>query len=145
MEKFNIRKLLLGGLVAGIVLAVIDVVMYGAILKAPMAQAWKAVGRPTMSDTQRDLEVSMSILLDFVAGIFLVWIYASIRPRFGAGPSTALKAGLATWFLASVLSAAFTVQGVMPLGVMMITSLVLLIEYPLAVVLGAKLYSDDGA
>jgi hypothetical protein len=145
MGRINIRKLLLGGLVAGVVLAIIDVAMYGAILKAPMAQAWKAVGRPTMSDTQRDLEVPMSIFLDLVAGVLLVWIYASIRPRFGAGPGTALKAGLASWFLASVLSAALAVQGVMPLGVMILTSLVLLIEYPLAVVLGARLYSDDGA
>src|SRR3954465_6112339 len=34
MGKINIRKLLLGGLVAGVVLAVVDVAMYGAILKA---------------------------------------------------------------------------------------------------------------
>ena len=125
------------------VLTVIDGAMYGAILKAPMAEAWKAVGRPTISDTQRDLEVAMSIFLDFVAGVVLVWIYVAIRTRFGAGPGTAVKAGLASWFLATVLSAAFSVQGVMPLGVMIITSLVLLIEYPLAVVLGAKAYSDD--
>jgi len=38
MGKINIRKLLLGGLVAGVVLAVIDVAMYGAILKAPMSR-----------------------------------------------------------------------------------------------------------
>jgi len=33
-------------------------------------------------------------------------------------------------------------QGVMPLGIMIITILVLLVEYPLAVVLGAKLYMN---
>jgi hypothetical protein len=143
MPKINLRKLLLGGLVAGVVLTVIDVAMYGEILKAPMAEAWRVAGRPTMSDTQRDLEVPLSILLDFVAGIILMWIYAAIRPRFGPGLSTALKAGLASWFLASVLSAAFSAQGVMPLSVMIITSLVLLVEYPLAVVLGARVYSDD--
>ena len=142
MGKINIRKLLVGGLIAGVVLSVIDVAMYGAVLKAPMAVAWKAVGRPTMTDTQRDLEVPLSILLDFVVGIFLVWVYAAIRPRFGASPRTALKAGLASWFLASVLSAMFSVQGVMPLGVMIIKTLVLLVEYPIAVVIGAKFYSE---
>ena len=114
MGTINIRKLLVGGMIAGLVLSVIDVAMYGAILKAPMAAAWKAVGRPTMTDTQRDLEVPLSILFDFVAGVFLVWVYAAIRPRFGAGIGTALKAGLASWFLACVLSAALSVQGVMP-------------------------------
>jgi len=145
MGKINIQKVLVGGLVAGVVLSVIDVAMYGAVLKAPMAEAWKAVGRPTMTDMQRDLEVPMSILLDFVAGVFLVSVYAAIRPRFGAGPSTALKAGLGGWFFASVLSAMFSFQGIMPLGVMVITSLVLLVEYPLALVIAAKFYSESGA
>ena len=144
MGKINIQKVFVGGLVAGVVLSVIDVAMYGAVLKAPMAEAWKAVGRPTMTDMQRDLEVPMSILLDFVAGVFLVSVYAAIRPRFGAGPSTALKAGLGGWFFASVLSAMFSFQGIMPLGVMVITSLVLLVEYPLALVIGAKFYSEGG-
>lgn len=144
MGKINIRKLLVGGLIAGVVLSVIDVAMYGAIVKAPMAVAWKAVGRPTMSPTQQDLEVPLSIPLDFVVGVFLVWVYAAILPRFGAGLGTALKAGLGSWFLASVLSAAFSVQGVMPLGVLAITTLVLLVEYPLAVVIGSKFYSEYG-
>lgn len=145
MGKINIRKLLVGGLIDGLMLSVIDVAMYGAILKAPMAVAWKAVGRPTMTDTQRNLEVPLSILFDFVVGVFLVWVYATIRPRFGAGLGTALKAGFASWLLASVLSAAFTVQGVMPLGVMTVTTLVLLVEYPIAVVIGAKFYSERSA
>ena len=49
---------------------------------------------------------------------------------------------LTSWFLASVLSAAFWVQGVMPLGVMIITVLVLLVEYPIAAVIGARFYSE---
>jgi hypothetical protein len=118
--------------------------MYGVVLKAPMAAAWKAAGRPTMTDTQRDLEVPLSIFLDFVVGVLLVWIYAAILPRFGAGVGTALKGGLAGWFLASVLSAAYWVQGVMPFGIMIITVLVLLVEYCIAVVIGAKFYSEGG-
>ena len=143
MGTINVRKLLVGGLIAGVVLSVIDVAMYGAVLKVPMAVAWKSVGRPTMTDTQRDLEVPLSITLDFVAGVFLIWLYAAIRPRFGAGLSTALKAGLAAWFLVSVLCAALTAQGVMPLGVMIITILVLFVEYILASVIGSKIYTED--
>ena len=142
MGKIKIRKLLAGGLIAGVVLSVIDVAMYGVVLKAPMAVAWKSVGRPTMTDMQRSLEVPLSILLDFVVGVVLVWVYAAIRPRFGAGLGTALKAGLASWFLAGALCAALTVQGVMPLGVMTITILVLLVEYPVAVIAGARIYTE---
>jgi hypothetical protein len=145
MGKINIRGVIVAGLLAGAVISAIDVAMYAAIVKAPMAEAWKAVGRPTMSDTQRDLEVPVSIALDFVAGVFLLWFYAAIRPRFGAGRGTALRTGLAGWLFASVLTAMFSAQGVMPLAVMIITSVVLLVEYPLAVLIGAKFYSEAGA
>jgi len=33
----------------------------------------------------------------------VVWLYASIRPRYGAGRRTAIIAGLAVWFFASLL------------------------------------------
>ena len=38
----------------------------------------------------------------FVLGLLLVWIYAAIRPRFGPGPRTALRAAFAVWLLAHV-------------------------------------------
>ena len=42
-----------------------------------------------------------------VVGIFVglvaVWIYAAIRPRFGAGPKTAIYAGLAVWVVGFLL------------------------------------------
>jgi len=98
-----------------------------------------------MTDLQRTLEVPASIFLDFVVGIVLMWLYAAIQPRFRAGLWTAVRAGLVAWFLAALLCAAFMFQGVMPLAIMNITILVLLVEYPLAVVLGAKLYMDGAA
>src|SRR4051812_32832828 len=145
MQKINMRRVLVGGLIAGAVLCAIDVAMYGAVLKAPMAVAWKAVGRPAMTDTQRDLEVPLSLLFDFAAGVVLMWVYAAIRPRFGGGAVTALRAGLATWLFASILCAGFSAQGIMPPGVLIITTLVLLAEYPLAVVIGARFYSEGSA
>jgi hypothetical protein len=37
-----------------------------------MEAAWRAAGRPAMSDALRSIEVPASVLLDFVAGVFLV-------------------------------------------------------------------------
>ena len=42
-------------------------------------------------------------LLGLAGGIAVIWIYAAIRPRFGAGMSTAVRAGLASWLSASLL------------------------------------------
>jgi hypothetical protein len=145
MGKINLQRVLVGGLLAGIVLSILDVSLYGVVLKAPMAAAWQAFGKPTMTNHQRSLEVPTSVFLDFVSGIFLVWVYAAIRPRFGAGAWTAVKTGFVGWFMAALLCSAFMAQGVMSGRIMIITTLVLLVEYPLAVVIGAKFYTEGDA
>src|SRR5688500_19871690 len=103
MGKINMQKVIVGGLVAGVVLNVIDTVLFGVVLKDDMAAAMTALNKPAMSNAQ----IPWFVFLDFVAGVFLVWLYAAIRPRFGAGPGTAVKAGIAGWFVASLLVTLF--------------------------------------
>jgi len=133
------QKVLVGGLIAGFVLNVIDFVLFGVVLKAQMAAAMQALGKPPMPDSM----IPWFVVLDFVAGIFLVWLYAAIRPRFGAGPGTAAKAGVAGWFLGSLLVALFMwPMALMPHNLMIITTLVALVQWPLATVIGAKFYTE---
>jgi hypothetical protein len=81
--------------------------------------------------------------LDFLFGIYLVWVYAAIRPRFGAGPGTAVKAGLVAWVVAGLLHALFEApMGMMPQNTMILVTLVALVQQPLAVVVGAKFYTE---
>src|ERR1051326_6128520 len=99
MGKINMMKVLVGGLIAGVVLNVVDSVLFGIVLKDQMAAAMASFNRPAMTNAQ----IPWFVFPDFVAGIFLVWLYAAIRPRFGAGPATAAKAGFAAWFVGMVL------------------------------------------
>src|SRR5437660_9336869 len=69
MGTIHKKGVLVGGLIAGAVLSMSDVLPYGDVLKAQMAVAWGAAGRPRMTDLQRTLEVPASIVLDFVVGI----------------------------------------------------------------------------
>jgi len=143
MGKINVLKVIIGGLVAGVVLSIVDVVLYGVLVKAPMAVAMQKL--PPMTDAWRAAEIPWYIFLDFVTGIFLVWLYATMRPRFGAGPGTAALAGLTGWFFAGLLCNLITLpMGIMPYNLTIITTAVMLIEYPLAVVIGAKLYTENG-
>jgi hypothetical protein len=132
MGKINVRKLLIGGLIAGAVISVGDVLLYGSVVKAPMAVAMQRL--PPMTSAWRVAEMPWFIFLDFVAGIFLVWLYAAIRPRFGAGVRTALIAGFAGWFFAGLLCNLIQLPyGIMPLGLTIIIIAFVLIEYVLAV------------
>lgn len=45
-----------------------------------------------------------SFTLNIVAGIWVVWLYAAIRPRYSAGPKTAAIAGFSWWLIASIAS-----------------------------------------
>ena len=139
MGKINMQKVLVGGLIAGVVLNVIDSVLFGVVLKDQMAAAMTSINRPAMTNAQ----IPWFVFLDFVAGIFLVWLYAAIRPRFGAGPGTAAKAGVAGWFLGSLLVTLFMwPMHLMPQNLTIITTVVALIQWPLAAVIGAKFYTE---
>jgi hypothetical protein len=139
MGKINMQKVLIGGLIAGVVLNVVDFVLYGVVLKDQMAAAMTALGKQPMTNAQ----MPWFIFLDLVAGVFLVWLYAAVRPRFGAGPATAAKAGVAGWFLGSLLVTLFMwPMAMMPHNLMIITTLVALVQWPLATVIGAKFYTE---
>jgi hypothetical protein len=139
MGKINMQKVLIGGLIAGVVLNVVDFVLYGVVLKDQMSAAMVALNRPPMTNAQ----VPWFVVLDFVAGVFLVWLYAAVRPRFGAGPATAAKAGVAAWFVGGLLVTLFMwPMGLMPHNLMITTTLVSLVEWPLATVIGAKFYTE---
>jgi len=139
MGKINLQKAIIGGLVAGVVLNVVDFITYGVVLKDDMAAAMAALGKPAVSDSMIPLFVG----LDFVVGVFLVWLYAAIRPRFGPGPATAVKAGLAVWFIAGLMHALFEApMGLMPTNLIVISTAVMLVACPLAAVVGAKFYTE---
>ena len=44
-------------------------------------------------------------------GIASVWLYAAIRPRYGAGAGTAIMAGVAVWVMAHLWSGVYLGMG----------------------------------
>ena len=140
MSQINMRKVIIGGLVAGVVLNVVDTVLYGVVLKDDMAAAMTAMNRPAMTNAQ----IPWFVFLDFVAGVFLVWLYAAMRPRFGAGPGTAAKVGVAACFIGILLVNLFNWPAEYPPhNIAIISTLVALVSIPLATVVGAKFYTEE--
>jgi len=43
-----------------------------------------------------------SFSLNVVAGIWAMWLYASLRPLYGPGPKTAAIAGFSWWLIATI-------------------------------------------
>src|SRR6266705_120039 len=139
MGKINMMKVLVGGLIAGVFLNIIDSVLFGYLLKDQMAAAMASINRPAMTNAQ----IPWFVVLDLVAGVFLVWLYAA-NPAFAAVAGPAPNRGrIAGWFVGGLLVTLFMwPMHLMPQNLTIITTLVSLVEWPLATVIGAKFYTE---
>jgi hypothetical protein len=80
----------------------------------------------------------------------VVWLYAAIRPRFGAGPATAVRAGLAFWIVAGPVVVLFNLvqaasfRPALVGGGVILSMLVSAVLFALAGLAGAWQYREAG-
>lgn len=140
----NIKKIVVGGIVAGVVLNVVDFISNYA-LGARMRAETEAF-KPGLSDAMMTTSSIVSyIIMDFALGIALVWTYAAIRPRFGPGPRTAAFISLLFWLLALIFYAGYRQMGMMSPGLWWTMAFIGLVNFLIAAQAGAALYSEDTA
>ena len=143
MGQINWGRVLLGGIVAGIIIDVGEFVLHGVVLGTEWRQAMEALGRP-LQETVGNMV--FYVLLGFPYGILAVWLYAAIRPRFGAGPTTALYAGFGVWVLGYLLPTLVWVpMELFPGRLVRIALLAGLVEVLVATLAGAWLYKEQAA
>jgi hypothetical protein len=99
MGKISIGRVILGGIVAGIALDLIDLWIDGFLLSKMWNGQLETWGRPPFSGSQ----LAWFLIFGLILGIVTIWIYAGIRPRFGPGVKTAIYAGVAAWILSALL------------------------------------------
>jgi hypothetical protein len=130
---------ILGGLLAGVVINASEAVLNLFVIPGPMEESLRARNLPPVNNTS----IGMWIFLSFLLGIVTVWLYAAIRPRYGAGVGTAIMAGLAVFFLAYLyMTTGLAVMGFFPRDLMLITLCWGLVEILVASVVGAWAYKE---
>ena len=141
----NTKKVLIGGIVAGVVMNAIDFVANMFILGERMKAATDAF-KPGLADQMmQSSAIVTNIVMDFVLGIALVWTYAAIRPRFGPGIRTATYAAVLFWILASVFLSGYMHMGMMSSGLWWTFAFIGLVNFFVSAWVGAKLYSEASA
>jgi hypothetical protein len=141
MGKINWPRVILGGIVAGLIINLFEFILNGVILAEDMNAAISALGRHLGGP-----ELLMFTTWAFLVGIFAVWLYAAIRPRYGAGPKTALAAAAAVWFLGYLLADVTPLAlKLFPTHVMVIGLAVGLVEVIVGTMVGAWLYREAAA
>jgi hypothetical protein len=94
----NLQRILLGGLIAGVICFIGDGVVHGVLLQSRWNDIAAALHLDVSEEARRS-SFGYYVVYDLLKGLGAVLVYALIRPRFGAGPRTALIAGLLTWAL----------------------------------------------
>lgn len=79
---------------------------------------------------------------DFVFGILLVWTFAAIWPRFGAGAGTAMKAGLLFGLISTTVGYYLMLAGFFSMGTFLLSSCRSIVNFLLGAWVGGKLYSE---
>jgi len=140
MSKINVGRVIIGGLVTGFILNVGEWVLNGILLKKDMEEFFRRCGFPPDPGPKF---LVIAIAITFVLGIVIVLGYAAIRPRFGAGPKTAIIAALFAWFGVYLYQNVIAVGlGIVPPKLVMIALAWGLVEYILATLAGAALYKE---
>jgi hypothetical protein len=140
MGKINTGRVIIGGLVAGIVGDIFGYLVDGLWLAPQWNDGMKALGRTEIGASQ----ILWFNVIGLVLGIATIWIYAGIRPRFGAGPKTAVLAGLAVWIVGALLPnfSSMWVSGLFSHSLTVMTTAGALVATLIAAVAGAAVYKE---
>jgi hypothetical protein len=140
MGRINLGKVIVGGLLAGLLINISEFVLNTIVIAKDMEAAMKAMNLPPIGGGQ----IGIFVVLGFALGITTVWLYAAIRPRFGPGVSTASCAALTVWFLAYVYPSMFIlVLHVFPTTPTWISVVWGLPEIVIACIAGAWAYTES--
>lgn len=140
MGKINVVRVLISGIVAGIVADILSFLVDGVWLAPRWASGLQALGRPGFGTCA----IICFNLLGILGGIALIWIYAAIRPHFGAGVKTAIYAGVVFWVVGVLIpNVSFMwVSGLFSRHLTFDSTLGGLVEIVAGAIAGAYLYKE---
>ena len=138
----NYGRVILGGLIGGIVANIGDFVVNSTLMADDMVRMaqrlnldQRVIASPAVGMTW--------VLVDFVYAMLIAWTYAAIRPRFGPGPATAARAGAVLWAVVCSVLYGFASMGVFTPDSFFKSAGLSLVTTLLAALAGAWVYRED--
>lgn len=141
MAGINTGKVITGGLVAGVVLIVLDFLNNYLIVGQDFRDNATRLGiDPAAAETPTGM--ATWVVIDLIFGILIVWTYAAMRPRLGPGPKTAIFAGLVPWLGIALIMFGLSQGGIFPTALWLKMSLITLVITSIGAVTGAMMYKE---
>jgi hypothetical protein len=145
MGSMNRQKVFVGGLVAGIILIVLDYVS-GAFIIGPWATSHPDAVNAAITATMGSKRAMVGgIGTDLVLGWSIAWCYAAIRARYGAGAKTAMCAGFFVWLIFALAMGSYYLYRLCSLQFMCMAAVSALVEYLIAAYVAGMMYAEGSA
>ena len=139
MSGIHFRRVMLGGLAVGLVLNITESFLNLVILAKANEACLKALNVPPIGGGA----IAFYVAWGFIQGLVTVWLYAAMRPRLGAGPRTALMAGLVVWLLAyAIPQVGNAMTHLAPWNLTAVYLAWTLVEAPAVALLGGWIYRE---
>ena len=138
----NTAKVITGGLAAGVVANIIGYLGFGMWLGPRMEAEAVAVAPAMAGRGMTGAAIATQVVVSFVVGLLLVWLYAAMRPRFGPGMKTATYAAFAVWLCGLLFHIDWLLTGMMTTGTYVMASVVAAVQVIAAAGIGAMLYKE---
>ena len=143
----NTSKVITGGIVAGIILNVIDFLSNMFLIGDRMAADANAF-KPGLGDAMAAMTTSQIagyVIMNFIVGMLLIFTYAGFRSRFGPGPKTASYVALIFFTFGLILTSNYMAMGIMSSGLWLTYGAIWLVCLLVGTMAGAKVYSEAGS
>ena len=138
----NTSKVVVGGLVAGVVSNIVGYVAFGMLLGPRMQAEAVAVAPALAGRAMSGGAIAKEVISGFVIGFLLVWLYAAMRPRFGPGARTAILAALVVWICGFIFHLDWVLVGMMSPATNAASSAAAAVQVVAAALAGARVYTE---
>jgi hypothetical protein len=137
LGRINWVRVLSCGLVAGVTWTVLS-----SVVTVLAGQAFSAAVPGNRLTAPSAPLVTFLVVVNLAEGVWAMWLYAAIRPRYGAGPRTAVIVGLSWWVLSSLIDVTWGSFGFVPAGALLGPIAASLPATVLATLAGAWRYTE---
>lgn len=136
MGRIKWSRVIVCGLVTGVVWTILSAISTWYLGADFNAAAGNKIFAPSAG------LAAFLFIVNLIGGIWAMWLYAAIRPRYGAGAKTAVWVGGSWWIITSLADASWGSFGFVPVKALVPLMAITLPEFVVAAVVGAWLYKE---
>jgi hypothetical protein len=142
MGKVSWGRLALGGVIASVIAFMTDGFMHGKLVADDWAAVYSALN--ATAPAEHGASMIYFAIFELGRGMITVFLYVMMRARFGAGPKTAILAGVVSWLAFSIAGPIqYVPLGFYSTGLLIKAGAFQLIATLAAALAGAAVYKDQ--